>query len=215
MTATQLSIESAPRDLEKLKEAGRFNLRALATQLEYFKDEAAKQAFMSMSNDQQAETILKLLEQRDGGGKGKTAAGASGRQPSTKNASSKGAATTTTAIKAGSGETQGASVANVGAGAEKILAAINALNSNYDGLKESIDTLTQAVGRLEGISAGTNRFVALSIGLSMKLAEQVLQSDPGTILDVVLEDMPIVEEAMKKMAPADEDEGEGVEGNDE
>lgn len=219
MTATQLTPETAPRDLEGLKKAGRFNLRVLAQQLGIFETEANKTAFMQASNDQQAETILKLLQEKDGGGKaskGGGGAAASGRSPSTKNAGkaagAAGKATGTPA--AGSGGGGASSEAGVGAGAAAILNAINELKETVEGYKDSVDNLQASVDQLQGISAGTNRFVALSIGLSAKLGEQVLGASLDQILDVVLEDMPAVEAAMQRMAPAEEEEAEAEdEGN--
>ena len=214
MTATQLSPETAPRDLEALKQVGRFNLRALATQLKHFEgNEANKQAFMNATNDQQAETIFKLLQELDGGGKAKPAS----RTPSTKNAGAAKPNGTSAAAKTPPSEPAGNTGGSVGGGAEKILAAISSLNAKYDGIKESLDNLSAIVGQLQGVSAGTNRFVALSIGLSMKLAEETLGAGPEQILETVLEDMPMVEAAMRKMAPASEegDEEGGEEGNDE
>lgn len=216
MTTTALTIETAPRDLEALKKIGRFNLRTLANLLGIFESEAAKTSFMQATNDQQSDTIFKLLQERDGVGKasGKGGGAATGRSPSTKNAGkaatgAAGAGKAAGSAAAGSGGAQGA-----GAGAEAILKAINELRDEYSGLRESIDNLTASVTALQSISAGTNRFVALSIGLSGKLAEQVLQAPLDQVLEAVVEDMSTVEAAMKNMGPAAEDEAED-EGDEE
>lgn len=220
MTATQISVETAPRDLAGLKNQGRFNLRILAQQLGALEQEASKTAFMQQSSDEQAATVLKLLQEKDGtGGKAKGTGGASPRQPSTKSAGKTG---TTAPGKAqgeaaqgsgGGGTTNGTAV---GAGAEKLLAAIKTLSDRVDGFGGTIENLQAQVSQLQGISAGTNRFVALSIGLAGKLAEQTLGASLDQILDIVLEDMPAVEAAMQKMAPAEEVEEEETDaGNDE
>lgn len=222
MTATQISVETAPRDLELLKKVGRFNLRVLAQELGLFKSEESKQAFMQATNDQQSDTIYKALMEKDGvspKASGKGGGGApTGRSPSTKNAGKTAGTVGKPAGEAatgagGGGATSGAGA--VGAGAEKIIQKLQELVEKVDGFQSSIDNLTEAVGQLQGISAGTNRFVALSIGLSAKLAEQVLGASLDQILDVVLEDMPAVEAAMQKMAPADEDGDEEEEGDGE
>lgn len=222
MTSTQISVETAPRDLEELKKVGRYNLRVLAQAIGLFETEANKTSFMQASNDQQAETILKLLLEKDGVGKGasKGAGGAAtGRAPSTKNAgkAAAGAGKAAGAPAAGTGGGgEGGEGANVGAGAAAILAAIKDLKATYEGIKESIDNLAERVWLLESINKSTNRFVALSIGLSGKLAEQTLSASLDQILEVVLEDMPMVESAMQKVAPVEEEEAdeEADEGND-
>ena len=215
MTSTQITPETAPRDLAGLKNQGRFNLRILAQQLGALEQEASKTAFMQQSSDEQAATVLRLLQERDGTA-GKTSKGAGGgspRQPSTKGAAGK------TSTPAGGGKAQGEATqgsggggtANgagtaLGAGAEKLLAAINTLSTKVDAFHGVLEGLQTQVSQLQGISAGTNRFVALSIGLAGKLAEQTLGASLEQILDIVLEDMPAVEAAMQKMAPADEEE---------
>jgi hypothetical protein len=222
MTATQISVSTAPREIEGLKKAGRFNLRVLAQELGLFENEAAKTAFMSASNDQQAETVLKYLLEKDGGPKtsGKGGGGAaSGRAPSTKNAgkgaATNGKATGEPAAGSGGGGTQATGGAAVGAGAEKILQKLQELIEKVDGFQGEIENLNNAVTQLQGISAGTNRFVALSIGLSGQLAQQVLGAGLEQILDVTLEDMPAVEAAMKRMAPVEEADEAEDEGNEE
>lgn len=224
MTATQITVATAPRDLEGLKKAGRFNLRVLAQELGIFNSETDKTSFMQASNDQQAETVLKYLQEKDGGPKntGKGGGGATGRSPSTKNAGKGPAGKATGEAAAGTGGGGAAAAsgtggsATVGAGAEKILTKLQELIEKVDGFQGSVDNLAERVSSLEGISAGTNRFVALSIGLAGKLAEQVLGASLEQILDVTLEDMPTVEAAMKRMAPAEDEEGEDSdEGNEE
>lgn len=224
MTSTQISIETAPRDLEGLKKVGRFNLRILAQAIGLFETEANKTAFMQATNDQQAETIMKLLQEKDGvskpaAGKGGAGAGAATRSPSTKNAG-KAASTAgkaTGAPAAGTGGGAGAEGGTgVGAGAAAILASIKELKETVDGFQASIENLQASVDQLQGISAGTNRFVALSIGLAGKLAEQVMGASLDQILEVVLEDMPAVEAAMQKMAPAEEETDDETDaGNEE
>lgn len=220
MTSTQVTVETAPRDLEGLKKAGRFNLRVLAQELGLFEKEADKTAFMQASNDQQAETVLKYLLEKDGGPKatGKGGGGvATGRSPSTKNAGKAAGTVSKATGDASAGSGGGGAAAgstSVGAGAEKILQKLGELIEKVEGFTASVDNLADRVSHLEGISAGTNRFVALSIGLSGKLAEQVLGAGLEQILDVTLDDMPAVEAAMKRMAPVeeaneDEDEEEG------
>lgn len=218
MTSAQLSIETAPRNLEELKKIGRFNLRSLATLLGVFENEANKAAFMQLTNDQQAENILTLLQAKDGTGKATSGKGVTTRSPSTKNAGkpATAAGSATKAETPGTGAVQGgAAGAPVGAGAEKLLAAINGLKEKYESVQGTLASLIERVGVLENISSGTNRFVALSIGLNLKLAEQVLGASPNNVLDVVLEDMPIVEKAMARMGAAGSEAGDEAEGEDE
>lgn len=221
MTATQISIDTAPRDLEGLKKVGRFNLRVLAQALGVFSTEAGKAAYMQLDNDAQATAIKKLLDEHFGGSKGgagKTAGTPSGRTPATKG----GAGKTTGASKT-SGETTGTTSSGTGGGAPsgegaaKILAALQANTEEVAGLRASIDNLAAAIEQLQGVSAGTNRFVALSIGLSGKLAEETLGAPLSQVLEAVMDDMPAVEAAMASMAEGDApaDEGESDAGNEE
>lgn len=220
MTTTQISVATAPRDIPGLKNLGRFNMRILAQELGGLDLEETKTAFMQQTTDEQAAFVHRLLAEKDGtGGKAsKGAGGASPRQPSTKGAAGKsnGAASKAAGEPAQSTGGGGTASASVGAGAEKILAAINALNTRLDEFQEGQANLQAAVQQLQVIGAGTNRFVALAIGLSGKLAEQTLGAGLGQIIDVVLEDMPMIEAAMQRMAPvADADDEETTEGNEE
>jgi len=219
MTTTQISVATAPRDIAGLKNLGRFNMRILAQELGAFEQEETKTAFMQQSTDEQVAFVHKLLLEKDGGGKAsKGAGGASPRQPSTKGAAKGGGVVGKPAGEAAKGTGGGGTATAgpaVGAGAEKLLAAIGELNEKIDGFNETLGNLQTAVEQLQGISAGTNRFVALAIGLSGKLAEQVMGASLAQIIDVVLEDMPAVEEAMKRMAPAAEEDEEPEAGNEE
>lgn len=217
MTATQISIDTAPRDLAGLKNQGRFNLRILAQQLGAMETEAAKTAFMQASNDEQAATVLRLLQEKDGtAGKAKGTGGASPRQPSTKGAGKAGTAAPGKAVGEPAQGNGGGGAGTVGAGAEKLLGAIQALSTKIDGFSGAIENVQAQLSQLQGMSAGTNRMIALSIGLAGKLAEQTLGASLEQILDIVLEDMPSVEAAMQKMAPVDEEEEEeGGAGNDD
>ena len=226
MTSTQLSIETAPRNLDGLKNIGRFNLRTLAQQLGHFESEANKTAFLQLSNDQQAETVLTLLNEKDGNTGKPAKGGATGRAPSTKNVGkTTGAGASKPAGEAANGSGGGAAAAAgnsggtpSGAGAEKILKAIGEFKEVCEGIKESVDALAGRISVLEGISSGTNRFVTFGLGLELKLAEQVLGAGAEQVLEVVLEDMPIIEAAIKKLPAADDEEAEGddeEEGNGE
>lgn len=222
MTTTQVSIETAPRDIPGLKNLGRFNMRVLAQLLGGLELEATKTSFMQQTTDQQADFVQKLLQEHDGvSTKSKGAGGASQRQPSTKGAAGKttnGAAGKTTGAAAqgtgGGTETGAGTAAGVGAGAEKILKALKDLSDKVDGFQASVDNLAGTVAQLQGFTAGTNRAVTLSIGLTGKLAEQALGASLEQILDIVLDDMPVIEAAMQRMAPAEDAEDAG-EGNDE
>lgn len=217
MTTTQITVDTAPRDLEGLKKIGRFNLRLVAQQLGIFATEAAKTAFMQQSNDAQAETVKKLLDAHfatKGTGTAKPAA--TGRNPSTKNAGKAAAAASEPAADDNTGAATGGKGVGGGENAAKILAAIQGLREECAGFRESIDNLTATISQLQGISAGTNRFVAMAIGLSGKLAEQTLGASLETVLEAVVEDMPAVEAAMRTMPGAEEEEAEEEEaGNDE
>src|SRR6185503_10994361 len=104
----------------------------------------------------------------------------------------------------------------VGAGAEKILQMLSQLNTKIDNFQGAVNNVQTQLSQLQGICAGTNRFVALSIGLAGKLAEQTLGASLDQILDIVLEDLPTVEAAMEKMAIDTEGAGEEevAEGNE-
>lgn len=217
MTTTQLSIETAPRDLEALAKQGRFNLRMLAEELGVFGTEASKQSFMGMSSEQQAENLLKLLQERDKpagkGGGGGAAAGAGKRTPTTAkaDAAKNGKATGGAATGAGGG-TQ---AAPAGENAGKLLEKLDAILKAQEELATRVDELTGAVEQLQSVGAGTNRFVTVAIGLSLKLAEQVLNAGPSQVLKAVMDDMPEVEAALAELAPAeDADEEEAGEGEE-
>ncbi len=225
MTTTQITVDTAPRDLEGLKKIGRFNLRLVAQQLGVFATEAAKAAFMQQPNDAQAETVKKLLDahfgtKTTGSGGGGKAAG-TGRQPSTKNAGKATTVTTTAepaaeeAASTSSGSGGKAAGGGGGENAAKLLAAIQGIRDDYAGLREAVENLTASINQLQGISAGTNRFVAMSIGLTGKLAEQVLGAPLEQVLEVVVDDMPAVENAMRSMPGADEAEEGGEEESEE
>ncbi len=216
--AAQLTVETAPRDLAALTAAGRFNLRALANELNAFNgSEEEKQAFMSGSTPQMAEFVLKHLQLKDGAAKSKaTGTGGATRAPTTKNAS-KGAGvagkpTGTAAAGTGGGGTQTTTTAppspGNGAGVEKLLAAINQLTEQVKENNERLESMQGSIAQLQHITGGTNRFVALSIGLAGKLAEETLGAHISQILPIVLEDMPAVEAAMRQLPGADEAEAE-------
>lgn len=216
MSTTQISVATAPRDIPGLKSLGRFNMRILAQELGAFALEETKTAFMQQSTDEQVAFVHKRLIEHDGGGKSKGAGGASPRQPSTKGAGKGNGVAGKPVGDTAQGTGGGGTVIPIGTGAEKLLKAVGDLSTKIDGFNETIGNLQAAVEQLQGISAGTNRFVALSIGLAGKLAEQVMGASLAQILDVVLEDMPAVEAAMQKMAPVAEAEEEEPEaGNDE
>lgn len=215
MTTTQSSIETAPRDLEALKKMGRYNLRVLAEGLGVFATEEAKQSFMSGNNEAQAATVHALITELDRKKNGAGAAASSEavvRQPSNKGSKKKepanAVAATTTAA------TTGAS-APAGEGAAKLLAAINELNANYRAMSEKIESLESTVTQLQGISSGTNRFVTVAIGLSLKLVEEVLQAPGEQVLATVLDDLPMVENALLSLRQQTEEEGDDEDEEDE
>lgn len=221
MTTTQLSIETASRDPEALEKEGRFNLRQLAQALGIFETAEGKSAFMSLDNKQQAAEIARLLKEADkkkaGGGGGGTPV----RTPSTKNAGGKGGAGKAGAGAAGAASSQNESASSSGsAGGEggnatKLIAAIERLTAGFAELKESVDQNTAALAELQGVSAATNRFTTVAIGCSLKLAEEVMQASPAQVLQVVMEDMSVVEDSLRSLAPAEEGAGEGGGDDDE
>ena len=216
MTTTQMSVDNAPRDLESLKKVGRFNLRILAQEAGAFATEESKSAFMAASSDDQAQTVCTLLQERDKASKGGAAGGQPVRQPSNKGSKKNAAAANGAAGPATTTTAGPAASAPAGDGALKMLAAIQELSAQNQGLREQVAELTSHVKQLQRISSGTNRFVTLAIGLNLKLAEQVLQASPEQVLGVVIEDLPVVENALMSFAPAsDEDDGEDEEEEDE
>lgn len=74
MTMSAVTVATASRDPEVLAQSGRFQLRRLAEQLDMWPDEAAKTAFMSLSNAAMAQTVAAKLKEEDAKGGGKAPA---------------------------------------------------------------------------------------------------------------------------------------------
>lgn len=66
-TVSTITIDSAPREPEKLANIGRFQLRRLAETLGLLVDENKKNAFMSSTPTEMSQVVSMALKNRDGG----------------------------------------------------------------------------------------------------------------------------------------------------
>lgn len=200
MTVTQMNIDTAPRDLEALTKTGRYNLRTVATQLGLMEGEKAKQAFMSLSQEDQAKTVLAALQEKDGGGKKAAASnGAAVRQPSNKGAK---AATTKAA-------TSDAAVATAGdVGAAQVIALLAGIKESLDSLAERLESVESNVEGLESHVAGTNKLVSVALSLNLTLAENILGAPPAAVLQTSIDDVAGIEPALRAFLGEDEEGGE-------
>lgn len=206
MTVTSLTVDTAPRNLEELVKAGRYNLRTVATQLNLMADEKSKQAFMSLGQEEQAKTVLAALLERDGGGKKAAANGAAVRQPSNKGA--KGGA------KAATTETTAAVTTAGGEGASQVIALLKGIKESLDSLTERMGNVEESVGGLELHVAGTNKLVSVALSLNLTLAENILGAPPAQVLQTSIEDVSTIEPALRAFIGEVEDE-EGEEEEEE
>lgn len=215
MTTTQFTVATAPRDAAALEKSGRFNLRVLAQELGIFAANESKQAFLSMDAKTMADTVLQNLLAVDGkkpsNGAAVAAGGAAKRQPSN-SGSKRGTATAAAASNEGSS-------AQAGAGAEKLLAAIQQNSEALQGVREAVEVMSETLAGLTGHIAGTNKLVALDIQLALTMAEQVLNAPPVQVLAAAIEDLGGIEPQLRDLVGGgepDEEEGDGeeAEGND-
>lgn len=199
MTVTQMNIDTAPRELEALTKTGRYNLRTVATQLGLMEGEKAKQAFMSLSQEEQAKAVLAALLEKDGGGKKAASNGAAVRQPSNKGAK----ATTTKAA------TSDAAVASAGdVGAAQVIALLSGIKESLDSLAERLESVEGSVEGLESHVAGTNKLVSVALSLNLTLAENILGAPPAAVLQTSIDDVAGIEPALRAFLGEDEEGGE-------
>lgn len=204
MSQTQLTPETAPRDAAELAKIGRFNLRMLAEKLGLFSDEATKAAFMSLSNEEQADNCAKALAALDGAKApaGKAGGGTPPRTPQTSKTGPGKAAAAAGGSKVGGTATGSGGGGSVGGGEnigklmakfEELLTAVNGASSKLDEIGARVGDLENAMGSLQGTVAGNNKLAVVAIGASLKLAEEVLQAGPEAVLGAVIQDLGIVE----------------------
>lgn len=210
MTTTQVTAQSAPRDTEGLSKLGRFNLRILAQEIGMFDSEANKGAFMSLNSEGQVKAVQAKLAELDG-----ATASTPARTPSNKGAKggAKAAANgAAAATPAASQAAPAAGAAPAGAASAQLLAKLDAMASAVEGLREEVSNLAGQLAQTQSMTAANNRFVTVAIGLSLKLAEQVLEAGAEQVLGAVIDDMPMVEQALSSLPGAeegDEDQGNG------
>lgn len=65
VSSVSLTIQNAPRDPKPMLDAGRFQIRRLANEIGLFGDEAAKEAFMQLTPEGQAEAVCMKLKEID------------------------------------------------------------------------------------------------------------------------------------------------------
>lgn len=173
MALTKLTIETAPRDRQELVEKGRFNLRALATELGMLQTEDTKSAFMSQSTEEQAKQVLEALQAYDKQGNG-------GKTSRTKRTPEK---------HPDYGKQPAAAAATAPADAPADTSRLEALLSE---VRESQQQLA-ALG--EKVVAGLERLEKIagaSTSLSLLFSEEVLKSGRDEVLGAALEDAAAV-----------------------
>lgn len=208
MTATAISVESAPRDLEALTKLGRFNLRNLGEACGAYdiNNGNEKQAFLKLDNDAQAQAILTRLIGLDKGKAGGGASKAVVRTPVTGGKAS-GKAASAGAPTGGPGE---AAVGNAGA----VLTLLSEIRDSQKALESKYDTLSAEIGALQGHIAGTNKLVSVSVSLALQLSEQVLNAPADDVLKGAIEQLSTVEPQLLQLVGASEEEGSGNEDDD-
>lgn len=194
MSQSAVSVTDAPRDLDKLKALGRFNLRRLAEELGVFSTEAAKGAFMNGTNEQMGQAVYEALMKLDGES-GKAAPAAAGkRTPVTNGKTSKPKETeTTTAAPAASSAPA--------AGVQELLAAISGLKESVDSLSERLENLEAGQENANALVSGTNRLLVTGLVLNLMLAEEVLKGGRKDIIEAAVADSEGLIESLRELDP--------------
>lgn len=209
MTTATVSVATASRDPEVLKEVGRFGLRTLAMELGMFDDANYKVAFQGMNAGDQAQAVATKLIEKDGGKpKGAKAAGkATTTPPRTPVTGSKASSTKQDAEP---------SAESAGVNAAKLLEAFQELNSNYAALLEEVQAHRAETQALQNNVSGTNTLVCLGVSLALQMSEEVLKAPPAQVLAAAIDQMgdimPQLEELISSQAggpPDDDDQGNG------
>lgn len=206
MTATAISTESAPRDLEALTKLGRFNLRNLGEACGAYSSNNGeeKQAFLKLDNEAQAQAIFARLLEIDKAKKGGATAAPSKsvvRTPVTGGKAAGGGK-----AQAEAAATGGASGESAGGNASAVIAMLTEIRDNQKALSDKYDSLSGEISALQGHIAGTNKIGCVAVSLALQLSEQVLQAPADDVLKAAIDQLESVEATLTQLVGGSADE---------
>lgn len=198
MAETALTIENAPRELDKLQTSGRYRLRQLAEQLQLLPDEATKSAFMRNTPAQMAEAIhMALLTYDSKNGNGKANGHTNGhaaapepapepvREPVVQSAPTPAPAREPRTSKQAAASAAAATTDNAAVHAllkEQMVPGLNRLNTALDQLKETVAMQQAPLVDLTKIVASMNKQTQIMFSLVVMIAEEHLKGSRGQLL---------------------------------
>lgn len=220
MTAVKLSLENAPTTLEEMLKIGRFNYRLFAQEVGLFNSEAEKASFMQLSNDKQAEALLAAVLRLKSGGKGKPAAAAGTRTPSTgkpagrKPATESAAATQQPPIEDPAAARAPATAA-AAAGAAGTVKLMQTIAKTCEGIESAIGDTNQSVVGLQDALEGINLALWFNTALTVLQIEHTLagQMSREEIIEMALGEIPNLKDSIGANQPPTTDEEYPDEGN--
>lgn len=217
-TVSALTIETAPRDLEALKDQGRYRLRRLAEDLGIIKSDKEKADWMGATAEEMAQAVFKELQEYDTRTGGKTKTKKTKRQPVTKADESNGQtgpavpAPADGPAKAPAKAASAEMMVTPAAVQEDVRTLQSSITKLADKLEEALspeveESLMAEVAALSTMVANLEEKMMVQLALNLFLAEQVLEAPRMDILNDAIK----TAEEIRKLLEADEEED--AEGN--